>query len=127
MMVRQLQMRCGCRLDPNQVCAQHPCQCVSCRRDRKGEAVEDDVCKWRTLHVQYLMDNFPSVHVPSEMEKVTYVEALELSGGKAPQSARERNLLNIMAYHCSDGMTSSLMVLDKSQSIFRTHVTGLSL
>ena len=56
------------------------------------------------------------------MEKVTYVEALELSGGKAPQSARERNLLNIMAYHCSDGMTSSLMVLDKSQSIFRTQM-----
>lgn len=63
-------------------------------------------------------------HLPNfrdEMEKLTYVEAMEFSGHKGPQSARERHLLNVLSYQC-DSMRSSMMVLDKSQSITRTQM-----
>lgn len=47
---------------------------------------------------------------------------MELGGGKGPQSARERNLLNILAYTVcqKSSMVSSFGILDKSQSITRT-------
>ena len=73
------------------------------------------------VHTEYLLKNLSHVMLANEIEKVTYCEALEMSGTKAPSSPRERNLLNIMSYH-SDSMASSLLVLDKSQAINRTQM-----
>ena len=122
-MIAHLKVRCGCQLDPNAVCATHPCLCHECRQAKKrGDADAAHTCKWRELHTQYLANALPRVDVRDELEKLTYCETLELSGKKAPTSCRERNLLNIMSYHCQDSMQSSLMVLDKSQSISRTQM-----
>eukprot|EP00435_Cladocopium_sp_Y103_P066146 s220_g28.t1 len=117
-MVSVLRVRCRCTLDPNSVCETHPCKCPECRAAKGGPGL---TCKWRSLHTEYLMKNLSHVELPNEVEKVTYCEALEMSGIKAPSSPRERNLLNIMSYH-SDSMASSLLVLDKSQAINRTQM-----
>ena len=59
---------------------------------------------------------------------LTYCEVLELNGKTTPAYARERNLLNLMAYYEYDGtgasLANSLLVFDLSQSI--TRVTTIS-
>ena len=35
--------------------------------------------------------------LPSEAEKLSYIETLELQGLAGPMSARERNMLNILS------------------------------
>ena len=117
-MVSVLRVRCRCTLDPNSVCETHPCKCPECRGAKGSPGL---TCKWRSLHSEYLLKNLSHVMLANEIEKVTYCEALEMSGTKAPSSPRERNLLNIMSYH-SDSMASSLLVLDKSQAINRTQM-----
>lgn len=119
-MLGDLKVRCQCKLDPKSVCELHPCKCPECRAsvsEQKGL-----VCKWRSSHVDYLAKVMQHVNVPNEIENITYCEALELSGKKAPMSPRERNLLNIMSYHVKDSMGSTFLILDKSQSIFRTQM-----
>ena len=112
-----LRVRCGCTLDPNSVCERHPCKCPECRGGSGS-----GTCKRRTLHTEYLSKMLSSIHVPTELELVTYIEALELAGKPTPTSPRERSLLNIMSYHVVDSMASSFLILDKSQSIFRTQM-----
>ena len=51
---------------------------------------------------------------------VTYVELIELAGMTAPSSARERNVLNIMAFWDQDAQPArSNLVFDLSQTVGR--------
>lgn len=100
---------CQCRLDPMVVCELHPCKC-GCAGDPKK------TCSWRTSHLQYLQDKMPWWQ--DEHGKITYVELMEVNGVFQGCSPRERNLLNIMSYSAKP-LETTLMVLDKTQSIFR--------
>ena len=51
---------------------------------------------------------------PEQMAKVTYVQAIELKGGVAVKSPRERNILNIVSYL---PQVLDLGVFDLSQGI----------
>lgn len=119
-MLGDLKVRCQCKLDPKSVCELHPCKCPECRASMSEQ--KGLICKWRSSHVDYLAKVMQHVNVPNEIENITYCEALELSGKKAPMSPRERNLLNIMSYHVKGSMGSTFLILDKSQSICRTQM-----
>ena len=50
----------------------------------------------------------------------TYIQALELSGQNVPTSARERNLLNILArLPAAQPLSSTVMIVDISQAADR--------
>lgn len=58
--------------------------------------------------------------VPSDQGLITYVEVIEMAGLTAPTSARERNILNIMAWWDKDSMPDRTnLVFDLSQAINR--------
>lgn len=102
-------VNCQCCLDPMVVCPHHPCKC-GCAGD------PGKTCSWRTAHLQYLQDKMP--WRKNEQGKITYVELMEVNGVFQGCSPRERSLLNIMSYSAKP-LDTTLMVLDKTQSIFR--------
>ena len=81
---------CLCCIDPDVVCPAHPCLCDRCR------AGADRQCSWRELMKQFLIDNAVRWTVV-DGNALTYIQALELMNQPAPQSARERNMLNVFA------------------------------
>jgi hypothetical protein len=114
--------RCGCSVDPSSLCELHPCQCGCIKQaSKKGADNGENIllaCRWRQLHMSHLakLDNFS---LDSQTGRLTYCEVLEMQGKRAPTSARERNLLNIMAFQ-SQPLSGSYAVLDRTQSINRT-------
>ena len=41
----------------------------------------------------YIAEHIPDLSLSSEIEKLSYIETLELQGRQGPMSARERNML----------------------------------
>ena len=84
---------CVCGLDPMVFCPVHKCLCDQCTKCSRRQ-----VCAWRQHAQDYIKlklkrDEFHD----HEKAKITYIQALELQGQEAPQSARERNLLNLIS------------------------------
>ena len=81
--------RCGCGVDPTSQCDLHPCKCKPCRAGVFGER------QWRRKAQEFLEK--ASLRVESMLGQLTYVEVLEMQGKAGPESARERNMLNVLA------------------------------
>ena len=134
--------RCGCSLDPFSVCEVHPCKCSKCSdgsedstvldqeptdgdstvpaKDPSEVAVQNKLCAWRRKAAHFIEKQLPDMKVANNEGKLAYVEILEMNGLAAPTSARERNLLNLVARHPKTGQLSfTLAVLDLSQGIDR--------
>lgn len=103
--------RCGCEVNPFQVCQVHKCNC-GC----KGALT----CSWRQAHAEFMKNHseLKNIVLQEESGKITFVELFESAGIKQTSSARERNMLNILSYNCSP-LRTSRVVIDKSQSIKR--------
>ena len=131
--------RCGCSLNPFSVCQVHPCKCSKCSHGSRNSTVPDQEpnsvdstvsaedkatgnvhCTWRKHAAHYIANQLPNMRVANHDGKLTYVEILEMNGLAAPMSARERNLLNLVAHHPKTGQLNySLAILDLSQGIDR--------
>ncbi len=107
-------LRCKCRLDPMLICPEHRCNCNACNK-------HDKICSWRTLHASLLGKKIKYINVKSDHDKLTYCEILELNGKNTPSYARDRNLLNLMAYFEGPNVSlaASYLVFDISQSMNR--------
>ena len=100
---------CTCSLNPMATCSVHACQC------RKCSSTEPLACVWRNHAMEYLKKHdLMDLLEPEQMAKVTYVQAIELKGGVAVKSPRERNILNIVSYL---PQVLDLGVFDLSQGI----------
>ena len=124
--------RCGCSLDPMSICQQHRCQCGCTKAAAKASADTPNSsaealqsCKWREAHSKYLQ-KMPNMTIEGQAGRLTYCEVLEMNNKPAPASARERNLLNILAYE-SQPAQSAYAVLDKTQTIGRTGFRSVGL
>ena len=118
--VRIHETTCNCGIDPMIVCPVHPCFCDKCKA---GEQLQ---CSWRHKMMKYLADKNLTNLINDGC--LTYMQALELDTGtplpirNVPQSARERNLLNVFArLPAAQPLRSTLMILDISQAIDRCH------
>ena len=68
---------------------------------------------------QYLVDN-KLWWIAAGDNALTYIQALELMGQPVPQSARERNLLNVFArLPMTQPLNSTLLIIDLSQAVNR--------
>ena len=104
---------CTCRIDPMTDCLRHPCFCKKCK---DGKVLE---CSWRAKAVKYLADN--TLTWAAADGCITYIQALELINEYAPHSARERNLLNVLArLPAAQPLRETMMILDISQAIDRS-------
>ena len=112
---RLAQQGCTCTWDPYVVCALHTCKCKKCGPGPKPE------CIWRRKHLDFITKEFPEDFLqPPSMDRITYVQCLELQGVPGPRSARERNLLNLVtALPLAQPLKHTLQVVDKGQSIER--------
>lgn len=109
--------RCMCSLDPFAVCPQHPCKCGKCNKLAGGLPT----CAWRQKAAAFIQVKLPHLSLAQEHGRITYIELIEFQTGQTTQSARERNLLNLLSYMDPDTpMQRSLAALDLSQSIDRT-------
>lgn len=131
--------RCGCSLNPFSICEVHPCKCQSCKAQGSGdstvpikgmvaplrgstapEQLPAPPCSWRRKAAEYIKKHMPNVTLANEEGKLTYVEVMEMMGLEGPTSARERNLLNLVALHPKAvPLDTSLAILDLSQGIDR--------
>ena len=103
---------CKCGIDPMIECPQHPCFCDKCKG---GERLE---CTWRAKATKFLGDNGLQWAVADGC--VTYIQALELNKGKTPHSARERQLVNMLArLPAAQPLRSTVMIMDISQAVDR--------
>jgi hypothetical protein len=106
--------KCRCNFNPLSlpICEIHPCQC-GCLKRKDGAT-----CKWRTLHFE-MITAMEGLNLESQEGRLTYCQVIEAQGKLGPGSARERNLLNILALQ-SMPLANSYAVLDRTQSINRT-------
>ena len=110
---------CICSIDPMIECPMHPCTCNKCRQQHKGEGTYKPLpCAWRAKASSYLDD--AGLRWTAADGGVTYIQMLELMMLSVPQSARERNMLNIIArLPAAQPLRATRMIFDLSQSIDR--------
>jgi hypothetical protein len=85
---------CSCSFDPMMLCAKHPCFCNLCT----SAGLPTMNCTWRRKAVAFIDSKFsPNVMDRVALDKLNYCHVLELSGVQCCTSARERNLLNVIA------------------------------
>ena len=104
---------CLCCIDPMVVCPVHPCLCDRCKTGADGQ------CIWRVLMKKFLTANelWPSA---VDGNALTYIQALELMSHPVPQSARERNVLNVFArLPPAQPLNSTMLIFDLSQAVDR--------
>ena len=107
----ELVASCTCGINPLELCDMHPCKCAKCAN---GPVTS---CSWRHLALEFLSKNVLMVGTLEDLlagykDTMTYVQVLEAYGGQGPRSARERNLLNIMA------LLPSLQPIGSTNGIF---------
>ena len=103
---------CKCGVDPFTDCLQHPCFCRQCKDGKKLQ------CAWRAKAGNYLADKRLTWAAADGC--LTYIQALELIDVKVPSSARERNLLNVIArLPAAQPLGATMMITDISQAIDR--------
>ena len=101
---------CVCGLDPMVLCTAHPCQCRNCGEDHKS-------CAWRRLFQRWQSSLDVRGVVQAHAGTLTYVQVLELQGGRGPTSPRGRTLVNILATQDqAQPLNDTLMVADLSQN-----------
>jgi len=126
--------RCGCTVNPFHVCEVHICKCKGCARSSgadstvpteaesgDGTAPEDVLtCSWRRKNLEFSKKHLPHMDLKNQEGRLTYIEVLEMMGLDAPQTARERNTLNLVALlPKAQPLDTSLAVLDLSQALDR--------
>ena len=107
---------CKCGLDPMLICPVHVCMCKEC----KLHGVKTARCAWRQHACDYLVKKMPNLlNDPQEAHKMTYCQVADYSGGSClPNSARERNMLNIISrLPKTQPLNSTVANLDISQAI----------
>ena len=111
---------CACGIDPMRVCPVHVCKCREC----KTKGVNAKKCAWRAAAADYLEKKMPQLMAnPSTVHAVTYMQALELADRQTPDSARERNMLNIFARSPkAQPLCTTTANCDLSQTIKFSHV-----
>ena len=94
------------------VCPLHPCKCGKCGKTNLK-------CGWRAKAARFIADN-KLQHADGSL---TYIQAIESAGLQAPTSARERNLLNILArLPMAQPLQETLMVSDITQAADRQSI-----
>ena len=131
--------RCGCMADPFSVCEVHICKCGCLSRGSTAPGSEPGdgtapepmdgtapgekhmpPCSWRRKNAEFIQKHMPDMDPRNQEGKLTYVEVLEMMGLEAPQTARERNILNLVALHPKvNPLDTSQAVLDLSQALDR--------
>ena len=85
---------CSCSFDPMILCAKHPCLCKLCG----SSGLPSMNCTWRRRAITFIESEFSANVMDSvALEKLNYCQVLELNGMQCCTSARERNLLNVIA------------------------------
>ena len=101
---------CACGLDPMVLCSAHPCHCRKCGEDLKS-------CAWRRLLQRWQSSLDLRGVVRAHAGKLTYLQVLELQGGRGPTSPRERTIVNILATQIrAQPLNDTLMIADLSQN-----------
>ena len=99
---------CACGLDPMVLCQAHPCRCRNCGKDLKS-------CAWRRRLQRWLSSLDLQGVVRAHAGTLTYLQVLELQGGRGPTSPRERTLVNILAtQNLAQPLNDTLMIADLS-------------
>ena len=100
-------------------CPMHPCTCKKCEQQHKMEGAYKHLpCAWRVKASTYLYD--AGLHWTAADGGKTYVQMLELMNLSVPTSARERNLLNIVArLPAAQPLRTTRLIFDLSQAIDR--------
>ena len=108
-------MQCTCSISPYTTCHVHPCSCKKCQGPSKLG------CDWREKHHLFLESNWKGWAVLYK-DKVTYMQIVDADpspknrGGRT--SARQRNLLNILALMPNaQPLSTTYAICDISQSI----------
>ena len=111
---------CACGVDPMRVCPVHVCKC----KQYKVHGTDANKCSWRMAAADYLEKKIPQLLAnPSTGHVVTYMQALEMADRKTPDSARERNMLNIFARTTkAQPLWTTTANCDISQTITFSHI-----
>ena len=112
---------CKCSINPMIECPMHPCKCDKCRKQPHKMGViayQPLPCAWRKKASSYL-DHAGLRSTAADGGK-TYVQMLELMNLSVPTSARERNMLNIIArLPAAQPLRTTRLIFDLSQAIDR--------
>ena len=77
-------------------------------------------CSWRRKHAQFIQRYIPDLDMKNQDGRITYLERMEMMGLQGPTSARERNMLNLVALHPeTTPLDTTLAVVDLSQGLDR--------
>jgi hypothetical protein len=111
---------CACGINPMHLCPVHLCKCQKC----KIHGVNARKCAWRAAAADYLQKKMPQLMGnPTTTHEATYMQALELADRKTPDSARERNMLNIFARSANaQPLWTTTANFDLSQTIKFSHI-----
>ena len=101
---------CLCGVDPWAICPVHACKCKRCGDDGKS-------CKWRGHLLKFIEDEGLRRVITANEGTLTYMQVLELSGRRGPESPRSRILINLIAMCAKTRLLrDTLMIADISQN-----------